>query len=286
MDITKKYLPNYLTQKGNITRIIILTAAFALVFINIYEPFGVETWFNVTRWELLAYSSLVILTGVLVVVVSRIIMYLVAKRNPLLVWHYFLWVAAEIFFMALFYALFQKFILKDARILPLILEVSIRNTALVLLLPYSVIWLYLSWRDKHYQLLKLSVNPPSADHSRNLIPFHDEKGELRFSVKYENLLYLESADNYVKIHYLDKDRVTRFTLRTTIKKLEEQLEGTDIIRCHRSYMVNFDMVKILRRGKDELVLELDVPGTIELPVSKTYAQRVIEVFTRFTLSGS
>ena len=33
-------LPKYLTDKGNIVRLIALTAAFALVFINIYAPFG------------------------------------------------------------------------------------------------------------------------------------------------------------------------------------------------------------------------------------------------------
>ena len=117
-----------------------------------------------------------------------------------------------------------------------------------------------------------------------MIPFHDEKGELRFSVKIENLLYLESADNYVNIYYIDKEKIARFTLRNTIKRLEETLNGTEIIRCHRSYMVNFEKVKILRKDKDELSLELDVPSAIALPVSKTYVQSVMETFTKFSLS--
>lgn len=277
-------LPKYLTDKGNIVRLIILTAAFALVFINIYAPFGSETWFEITEWEFFAYSSLVILTGVLVVVISRIIMYQVSKRKTLLIWNYLVWAIAEVFFMALFYTVFEKFIIHDSRFILDLFKISAKNTALVLLLPYSVIWLYFSWKEKKNQIIKLTENPASIDSSKNMIPFHDEKGELRFSLKMESLLYLESADNYVNIYYTDKDKVSRFTLRNTIKRLEEAFKGTEVIRCHRSYMVNFEKVKILRKDKDELNLELDVQSLISLPVSKTYVQNVMETFTKFSLS--
>jgi len=281
---SQKPIPSYLTEKSNIVRLILLTAAFALVFINIYAPFGVANWYNVTKWELLAYSSLVILTGVLVVVISRIIMYWVSKKQSLFLWQYLIWVFAEVFFMAMFYTLFEKLFLKDSRFFGDIFQSSAKNTALVLLLPYSVLWLYFSWREKKNQLIKLTGNLPIFDSSKNMIPFHDEKGELRFSVKLENLLYLESADNYVIVHYLDKDKTLRFILRNTIKRLEESLKGTEVIRCHRSYMVNFEKVKILRKDKDELCLELDVPSAIALPVSKSYVESVMEIFTKFCLS--
>ena len=280
----QKPIPSYLTEKGNIVRLIILTAVFALVFINIYAPFGVETWYNVTKLEFLAYSSLVILTGVLVVVISRILMYYLSKKHTLFLWQYFIWVLAEVFSMAMFYTLFEKLILKDQRFFGDIFQASAKNTALVLLLPYSILWLYFSWREKKQQLIKLTENPTATDTSKNMIPFYDEKGELRFSIKLENLLYLESADNYVNIYYQDKGKTARFMLRNTIKRLEESFKGTEIIRCHRSYMVNFDKVKILRKDKEELCLDLDVPSAISLPVSKSYVERVMETFTKFCLS--
>ena len=277
-------LPKYLTDKWNIVRLIILTAIFALVFINIYSPFGAETWFEVTEWEFLAYSSLVIITGVLVVVISRIIMYQISKKKALVLWHYLVWVAAEVFFMALFYALFDKFITNDPQFFADIFQITAKNTALVLLLPYSVIWLYFSWKENKILLVKLAENTVTADLSKNMIPFHDEKGELRFSLKMENLLYLESADNYVYIYYTDKDKIARFTLRNTIKRLEDVFKGTEVIRCHRSFMVNFMKVKILRRDKAELSLELDVASAMALPVSRTFVQNVLETFTKFSMA--
>ena len=281
----ERVLPKYLTEKSNIVRLIILTAAFALVFINIYAPFGVETWYNVTKWELLAYSSLVILTGVLVVVISRIIMYWVAKKRTLFIWHYLIWIVAEVFFMSVFYTLFEKLILNDIRFIGDIFNASAKNTTLVLLLPYSVLWLYFSWREKQLALIKLTESSKPTDNSKNLIPFHDEKGELRFSIKLEHLLYIESADNYVQIYYLDKEKISRYTLRNTIKRLEEKLSGAEIIRCHRSFMVNFDKVKMLRKEKDELLLDLDTPTAFSLPVSKSYVAKVMDTFTKFCLSG-
>ena len=99
----EKPAPPYLNEKGNIVRLIIFTSLFALVFINIYAPFGADKWFDVTKFQFFFFSSLTILTGVLVVVISRIIMYKVNKRHSIKLWHYLVWIFAEILFMSLFY---------------------------------------------------------------------------------------------------------------------------------------------------------------------------------------
>ena len=261
-----------------------LTALFAVVFINIYAPFGLETIYVLSEWEFFGVSSMIILTGVLVVVISRVIMYYHSKRKELLVWQYILWVFAEVLAMAIFYTLFEKLFIHDSRFILDLLKISVKNTTLVLFIPYSVLWLYFSWQDKKNQLQRLANTSTSHDTSKKMIPLYDEKGVLRFSIKAEHLLYIESADNYVNIFYIDKGKTVRFTLRNSIKRLEAQLKSAQVIRCHRSYMVNFEKVTILRKDKDELILELDGPTSIELPVSKTYAQNVMETFTHYSLT--
>lgn len=278
-------IPRYLINKRNIVTLVIFTAVFALVFINVYAPFGVNVWFHVTKWQLLLYSSLVILTGVLVIVLSRIIMYHVGKKRKISYGLYFVWVLAEIVFMSLFYALYVKFILHDTRYLPDLWKVSIQNTALVLLLPYSVTWLYFSYAEKKLKLAELSQGQPVADTSKQMVPFSDEKGVLRFSVKQENLLYIEASDNYVNIHYLNGEKVSRFMLRNSLKAMEDAFKGTDIVRCHRSYMVNCEKVKVIRREKDGVKLELDAPAAMDLPVTKTYVSSVISAFSHITPPG-
>jgi len=278
----QKPLPHYLFQKRNIVSLIIFTSAFALVFINIYSPFGADKWFNLTRLEFFTYSSLVILTGVLVVVVSRIIMYHFCKRHTLNLTQYLAWIFGEIMFMALFYTLFEMFILKDSREFTDLVKLSAENTALVLLIPYSVSWLYFSWLDKKEQIERMADVQALSGNIRGMIPFYDEKGVLKFSVKKENLLYLESTENYVSICYLNHGKISKYLLRDTMKKMEENFAGTEIIRCHRSYMVNFEKVKVIRKEKDGLVLELDEPSLTDIPVSKTYVENVMQTFSKYS----
>jgi hypothetical protein len=277
----QKPIPSYLNEKQNIVRLILFTSLFALVFINIYSPFGSETWFSVTRLQFFTYSSLIILTGVLVVVISRIIMYQVSKRNTILIWHYLVWIFAEVLSMALSYAVFEKFLLSDTRLFIDLVKTSSRNTALVLLIPYSVSWLYFSWRDKKEQIERMADGPTLPANTRNMIPFYDEKGILKFSVKKENLLYLESAENYVSICYINKDKISKYLLRDTLKKIEETFSGSEIVRCHRSYMVNFEKVKVIRKDKDGLTLGFDNPLVMDIPVSKTYIDTVMETFSKY-----
>lgn len=114
------------------------------------------------------------------------------------------------------------------------------NTSLVLLLPYSAIHLYFSYKEKERLLRMLAEERATVAAQQNVYSFYDEKNELRLSVKRTNLLYIESADNYVCIWYLNKGNLTKFMLRNSLKAIEENLADTNVMRCHRSYMVNFD----------------------------------------------
>jgi hypothetical protein len=277
MDLGQK-IPPYLTEKKNITQLILFTAAFALVFINIYSPFGVETWYNVTKPQLLLYSSLVILTGVLVVVISRIILYQVVKHGiKITLGNFLIWIAAEVFSMAMFYVLYEIFILSEKRTFWELYKISITNTALVLLLPYSITWLYFSWIDKNKQIQRLYESGEGPE-TKEMLPFKDEKGVMRISVKTADLLYLQAADNYVTIFYNHQQKPAKYMLRSSLKLIETELAYSSLIRCHRSYMVNFEKVKIIRREKDGLKLDLESPVPIEIPVSKTYMEDVFKAF--------
>lgn len=283
----QKPIPSYLTDKKNIISLIIFTALFALVFINIYSPFGADKWFDLTKPEFFTYSSFVILTGVLVVVISRIIMYQVCKKKMINHWQYLIWIAVEILFMASFYALFGKFVLKDARIFTELLEQSAQNTALVLLLPYSITWLYFSWQDKKEKINRLEEIKSLSGSGREMIAFYDDKNILKFSVNKESLLYLESTENYISICYLKNGKISKYLLRDTMKKMEEKFAGTEIIRCHRSYMVNFDKVKVIRKDREGLKLDLDNPSVTDIPVSRTYVENVMVTFSKFSrVSGA
>ena len=188
-------IPSYIYGKQNIVRLILWTALFALVFINIYKPFSSTSWYKVSEFKFFVFSSLIILTGVLVVVLSRIILFHWGKRHAITVRTYAIWIVLEIFFMSLFYTIYTL-VLNPEREYMEVFNDSAVNTSLVLLLPYSVLHLYFSYKEKERQLRLLEENQTEAAVRQSVFSFYDEKNELRLSVKRSNLLYLESADNY------------------------------------------------------------------------------------------
>ena len=94
---------------------------------------------------------------------------------------------------------------------------------------------------------------------------------------------MESTDNYVTVHTLEKAKVKKIMLRNTMKRLEKELEGTLIQRCHRSYMVNFENIKLVKLISTNLYIYLDSPEEIRIPVSKSYAEHVHEFLNRVSL---
>jgi TolB-like protein len=61
-----------------------------------------------------------------------------------------------------------------------------------------------------------------------------EKLELNLST----LIYIEAQENYSRIVWLSGDKVDEKLLRVTLKKIENQVSDSSIIRCHKSYIIN------------------------------------------------
>ena len=280
-------IPAYMYEKSNTVRLVLLTALFALLFINIFKPFGSRDWYKISDFKFFVFASLIVLVGMLVVVISRIILLAYVKKCELTYLKYSGWVLAEILSMSMFYALFTKFIPEENanRDFLQIFYDSTLHASLILLLPYAILWLYFSWMDKNHQLEKMQKSDkPVEVTKKNLIAFLDEKGEFKISVVLENLLYIDSADNYATIHYLNKSKLSHFLIRNSLKWMEENLtKETPLVRCHRSYIVNLDKVKVLRRTKDGIFLEMDAMNTPDIPVSKTYYERVMAKFSKYSV---
>ena len=281
MGMWDKNIPSYIYDKQHIVQLILWTAFFALVFINIYKPFSSSSWYDISEFKFFVFSSLIILTGVLVVVLSLIIMFHWGKRHAISVGNYSIWILLEIFFMSLFYTIYTL-VLNPEREYMDVFETSTINTSLVLLLPYSVLHFYFSYKDKERRLLLLEEHQEEVIARQSVFSFYDEKQELRLSVKRSELLYLESADNYVCIWYQSKGQLTKFLLRNSLKAMEEHFADTNVLRCHRSYMVNFEQVKVIRREKEGIFLELGIERVPDIPISKTYSEKVMRWFQTYS----
>ncbi len=283
MHFLLRKIPDYLVDKLNVLRQISFTAIFALIFINIYAPFNAESWFVEGKAELFLYSSLYILAGMLVIVVSRLLFVRIARKKRINFLIYAFWIFSEILLLALAYAVMDVFILHND-IVPFEHYIKLLfATLFVLAIPYTISWLYYSWQDQLRKLQELSSATSNVYMTKNMINFYDETDKLRFSLNSADVLFIESTDNYVTVFVQDTDRIKKIMLRNTMKKLEKELEKTLIRRCHRSFMVNFENVKMVRLSGTNLYIYLSDREEHKIPVSRTYTEKVHEMINMLSL---
>ena len=111
-----------------------------------------------------------------------------------------------------------------------------------------------------------------------MIRFADEKGVVKLVVGAERIISLESAGNYVTILYNDDGKLVRYSLRNTLKGIEDNCAANGIVRCHRSFLVNLKKIRIIRHTPQGVFAEMDFPGVENIPVSKTYASELLRLF--------
>ena len=277
--------PKYLLEKRNQLIMVLYVSIFAIIFINIYKPFESIQWITTKGFSSTMYfvwSSVLVLMGMTVVAISRLIMYKYSRKptHNITVLKYIIWVFIELLLLAGAFTVLAIITSRRGNINlnsldPLEIYIqALQNTVYILFIPYFICILYFSYQEKAAKLRQL-MDESIGNKSTSLISFRDERGVLQLSIAKENLLYIESADNYICIWYTKNDQLKKQLLRITMKEISEQLAETNVVRCHRSYMVNLDLVKVMRREKENLFLELGYPNIKEIPISKTYGEQVL-----------
>ena len=306
----KDTIIKYFNRKKNIAAFLVFVYAFAIGFIFLVNPFNVKSWLDWKDTDDYVITVLsVVGIGFLVLLASRSLMYILRNKVVLNFKGFLIWVAGELAVLSAFYTYFAheydiNYIGQGYfDIFPRIFM----YVALLLLVPYIISWMYVALKvkrdveddavvptkatetdDSRLDMSKsisetelLLKDQPDTKH--NIVNFSDDKGQLKLSVDIDNLLYVESADNYVNIYYSNKGKYSRFMLRSTLKSIEDTFSDCDLVRCHRSYVVNFNKVKVLRKEKTGLFIDLDFANSPEIPVSKTYAESVIGHFSKHSL---
>ena len=233
-----------------------------LVFALIYQPFDLDEWLDMGRgmfaFNITMLSCIVLLTYV----ITRFIFYFLRHHLDLSFGWYIFWCCMEVVVVSHFVTLYMWLMLGNTAYLE-VLGRSTMYLAFILVFPYVIIGLCLRNTDIRNSLTQEPEN--------TRIRFCDDKDNLKLVVQAANVLYISAEENYVHIFFVEKDKAKTFVLRNSMKNLEELCQKNGLIRCHRSYFVNKDHVKSLRKEKDGIILaELDSTEKFHIPVSKRY----------------
>lgn len=284
-------IPSFIYKRSNQIAMIIFVPIFALLFITIYRPLNFEhidedtgllTWLNISREVLVQLITLgFIFVGMAVVAVSRWIMGVYTRKRELSYMQYISWVAFEILIMALIFTIAALFTDTPKPVTTLFYN-SLVKTILILLIPYVMCYIYFIWQERVAQLRHIRERLAEDETALQAayVQIYDEKGEMRLSVRREHLFLLESADNYVCVWYINNNSTKKVLVRNTLTKVAKQLESTHIQRCHRSYIINLDLIKVMRREKEGIFVEFGVEGVPDVPISKTYVESINNWLTK------
>lgn len=94
------------------------------------------------------------------------------------------------------------------------------------------------------------------------------------TVNIADVRYVEAMQNYVTVWFLKDGKPHKEMLRATIGFMEEQFAQTDVIRCHRSYLVNVDWIEKVSGNAQGLRLQLSDVADVEIPVSRSFIPKV------------
>ncbi len=276
----KVSVPRFLLKKDFLFETIVFVVAFSALFLVFYRPYSETFWFSLREpsriWPSLIYGVL----SICVLALSKGVMLAVQRTHEMLAGRFYVvTVILEWLTLSAIYVLFSVFYVQPHCSLSLLLCLkALFCIASILAIPYTICFLYAAYRDKAEELAAMKANVASneittqfAELEPDFIEFRDYNGVLKLTVDFDSIYYIESQDNYVNICYSIDGQMASYLLRCKTKHVEELLSDRNMIRCHRSYIVNPSHIKDVQpasAGRAKIVL--DNEKATEIPVSKTY----------------
>jgi len=145
--------------------------------------------------------------------------------------------------------------------------------------PMIFVFLYLE-RKLRFKNVKLSEKINRVIEKKEEVDKTVEKTSSVFSVNdlkinMDDLLYVKSLGNYVSVCFTVNGENKKEIIRTTMKKIENNLAiNDDIVRCHKSYFVNLKKVTNSFGNARSLYLQIG-DAEVQIPVSRKMAKELI-----------
>ena len=272
-------VPKQMLQRNFLLRTVLFVSLFSMLFMSLYQPTLAysTTWFGFHSWKQTGITALFYVVAISTLILSKLLLSAFSKSHDITVKSILFWLMAEFFVIATEYYLFTViFKLGSIQIPQLLLRIPL-CVALILAIPYSIIWFYAQYKAKkeELELFKVTHKRETIESVHRLIQFRDSQGKHKMSLSEGSIFYIESQDNYVQIFYNLEGKLSSYLLRSTSQKTEEDLADTSIVRCRRSFLVN--TTKIVRWGKEHghFTITLDNPSGKTITVTPAYYRAIL-----------
>jgi len=250
---------------------LVLAGVFVAVFLLIFQPFGIFQW--QTDHKVIKVAGY----GVVTVVVLLIDYFLIRRswkavfnEKDWKVWKELVWQLFILTSIAAANYFYNIFILNIAAFRIAALAFTILTTFSVGIFP-SVAFILTNYIIR----LRRYTRPASVHHSQHesapvkqlVLIAENEKDRLLLTS--DELLFIESSDNYCTVYMFQDNRVVKQLIRSSLTRLETQISHPEIVRSHRSYIVNLGKVERVSGNAQGYKLHLANYGE-PVPVARKY----------------
>jgi DNA-binding LytR/AlgR family response regulator len=124
--------------------------------------------------------------------------------------------------------------------------------------------------------IQKQVEKYEEDNLNKSIEFISETGTENLTLLIAEVVFIQSADNYIEIAYMDGDNFKKMLIRNTLKNIELQIKQySNFIRCHRTCIINMHYIEKLNQDYSSHWITLK--GYHEkIPVSRQYLLKLKE----------
>lgn len=279
-------IPKFLLDKRYLAGSVFFILTFSVLFMVVYSPFSMTSWFSITNPQQFGMTMAFYVVALALLLISKLGMSALQNRVRFTYLRYALWIIAEDIAISLFYTYFTYvFVPPVDEPMGYIIFKAFGCVTLILAIPYIILTLFAAYRSKTEELemlqYKMSLSEENSVAYPSLINLYDYNGVLKLTIHSDSLYYMESQDNYIKVHYKYQDKMHSYMLRCRTKTLEENLADTSMVRCHRSYMVNVMQINHIKKGAQGRYVVLNDTNIEPIPVSRSYFKNLIEKIDKF-----
>ena len=257
----KRPFPDDLTL-WKYTRIALAFSAFVTFFLYVFKPFGLDLLESNRFWMCLGFGSMTFVGAMLYeLTIGQLLRITGLRKN----WTFGKWtlnMQGTVLFISIANFIFARLVIigsMDWSLFPTMLY----STFMIGVLPVTTLgaWL-LSQQERKYAGIAKEINEHPA--GTNL-----ETGMVTlFNIPTHRIKYVEALQNYVKIAHLNPEGQLKIkTERVTLKGVLQQVKGSTITQCHRSYLVNKEAIISATGNAQGLLLSLSDCEKV-IPVSR------------------
>lgn len=255
---------------------------FVVAFLFVFEPFGFGAWNS--KDKIIHFSVF----GLMSWLIPFFLVLLLKRGFPKLEKNWKVWkeIGSMLLFILAIAAGCYVYLILIKAVLPSVhaFLIIILNVLLIAFFPalanvYTIHRNHLTEHLRKASEMNQSLPVKELTALESVITILAENQKDTFEFETASVLYIQSADNYVEVVFLSGYALKKTLIRTSLKRVEDQMPP-DLVRCHRSTIVNLKQVQSVAGNAQGYKISFR-ESSESVVVSRKYAQKILVRLKKF-----